>query len=122
MIATTNTAGQRRHAGSTEMKVIGGTRERCMISGQENVLVNQRSKLCELAVRPQAMVCTTCFFVMVHDIPTHICLHASSSFHALYFKLCRNWNKLDEDFVRCKCSKLRLKQYVANILIKSRLN
>jgi len=64
-----------------------------MISGQENVLVNQRSKLCKLAGRPQAMygtVCATCFFVMVHDMRAHIGrLHASSSFH---LKLYRNWN------------------------------
>jgi len=60
-----------------------------MISGQENVLMNQRSKLCELAGRPQAMVCATCFFVMVRDTRAHIGLHASSSFH---LKLYRNWN------------------------------
>jgi hypothetical protein len=41
---------------SIEMEVIGDTRASCMISGQENALVNQRSKLCELAGRPQAML------------------------------------------------------------------
>jgi hypothetical protein len=34
------------------VKVIGETTESCMISGQENVLVNQGSKLCEIAGSP----------------------------------------------------------------------
>lgn len=64
--------GVGRERESIETEVIGDTRASCMISGQENALVNQRSKLCELAGRPQATVCATCFFVMVHDTRGHI--------------------------------------------------
>jgi len=52
VVAATNIGRDR----SIETEVIGDARESCMISGQENVLMNQRSKLCELAGRPQAMV------------------------------------------------------------------
>jgi hypothetical protein len=38
-----------------------------MISGQANVLVNQGSKLCELAVRPAASYGVCSLFVVVHD-------------------------------------------------------